>query len=189
MSESALPAPLPSVPTHADLFFVFFKISLSGVGSTLPWAQRMFVEKKRWMTAEEFNDSYALCQFLPGPNIVNLASVFGSRMRGATGALAAWAGFLGVPFVIMVTISVLYAQYGDVGALGKILSGVAAAAAGMWISTVVKMAAPLLRGRIGPAPFVALAIVAMIGVLRWPLVWVLAVLIPLSIALAWWVRR
>ena len=42
----------------------------------------MFVEEKRWMTAEEFNDVYALCQFLPGPNIVNLTAVFGSRMRG-----------------------------------------------------------------------------------------------------------
>jgi chromate transporter len=189
MPESPSSAPVSSIPTHADLFVVFFKISLSGVGSTLPWAQRMFVEKKCWMTAEEFNDSYALCQFLPGPNIVNLASVFGSQMRGASGALAAWAGFLGVPFVIMVTIGALYAQYGDVGALGRILSGVAAAAAGMWISTVIKMATPLFRGRVGPAPFVALAIVAAIGVMRWPLVWVLAVLIPLSIALAWWMRR
>ena len=52
----------------------------------LPWARRMFVEEKRWMTAEEFNDAYALCQFLPGPNVVNLSVVFGSRMRGATGA-------------------------------------------------------------------------------------------------------
>ena len=58
----------------------------------------MFVEEKRWMTAEEFNDAYALCQFLPGPNIVNLTVVFGSRMRGPTGALAAWSGFLLLPF-------------------------------------------------------------------------------------------
>ena len=110
----------------------------------------MFVEQKRWMTAEEFNDAYAVCQFLPGPNIVNLASVFGARMRGATGALAAWAGFLGLPFVLMVTIGMLYAQFGDAAALRRILGGVAAAAAGVMISTVTRMAEPLFRGRDRP---------------------------------------
>ena len=147
MSESApaAPAPLPQIPTHADLFLAFFKISLSGFGSTLPWTQRMFVEKKRWMTAKEFNDAYAVCQFLPGPNIVNLTSVFGSRMHGATGALAAWAGFLGMPFVLMVTIGALYAQFGDAVVLRRILGGIAAAAAGVMISTVTRMAEPLFR--------------------------------------------
>jgi len=197
MSESAtvLPGPAPhppsqpSIPTHADLFFAFFKISLSGFGGTLPWTQRMFVEKKRWMTAAEFNDAYAVCQFLPGPNIVNLTSVFGARMRGATGALAAWAGFLGMPFVLMVTIGALYAQFGDAAVLRRILGGVAAAAAGVMISTVTKMAEPLFRAPVGPAPFVVLAAIGAIGIMRWPLLWVMVVLVPSSIALAWWVRR
>src|SRR5262245_45377840 len=111
------PAPSPAaphIPTHAELFFAFFRITLSGFGGTLPWTRRMFVEKKKWMTPEEFNDAYALCQFLPGPNIVNLTAIFGSRMRGATGALAAWSGFLILPFCFMVVLGVLYAKYGDV---------------------------------------------------------------------------
>ena len=41
------------------------------------------------MTPEEFNDAYALCQFLPGPNVVNLSVVFGRRIRGAVGSAAA----------------------------------------------------------------------------------------------------
>ena len=191
MSESAAapPAPLPQIPTHAELFLAFFKVSISGFGGTLPWTRRMFVEEKRWMTAEEFNESYAVCQFLPGPNIVNLTSVFGARMRGPTGALAAWAGFLGFPFVMMVTIGMLYAQYGDTETLRRILGGVAAAAAGVMISTVTKMAEPLFRGRIDAAPFVVIAMIAAIGIMRWPLVWVMAVMVPCSIALAWWTRR
>src|ERR1044072_6218483 len=89
MSEIAAPPSTGApVPTHADLFLAFFRITLSGFGGTLPWTRRMFVEKKRWMTAEEFNEAYAFCQFLPGPNIVNLTAVFGSRMRGATGPTA-----------------------------------------------------------------------------------------------------
>ena len=98
MSEASITqSSAAPIPTHAELFLAFFRITLSGFGGTLAWTRIMFVEKKRWMTAQEFNDVYALCQFLPGPNIVNLTAVFGSRMRGATGALAAWLGFLLVP--------------------------------------------------------------------------------------------
>ena len=93
MSDSAAPSPSPApyIPTHSELFFAFVRITLAGFGGTLVWTRRMFVEEKKWMTAEEFNDAYALCQFLPGPNIVNLTTIFGSRMRGLTGALACWA--------------------------------------------------------------------------------------------------
>src|SRR6185295_16827250 len=151
MSEIAVPpSASPQIPTHADLFLAFFRITLSGFGGTLPWTRRMFVEKKRWMTAEEFNEAYALCQFLPGPNIVNLTSVFGSRMRGPTGALAAWSGFLLVPFFTMLAAAVLYQNYGDVEAVRRVLGGIAPAAAGLLIATVVKMAVPMFRS-FGPA--------------------------------------
>jgi chromate transporter len=182
------PAASPPVPTHAELFFAFFKITLSGFGGTLPWTRRMFVEEKRWLTAQEFNDVYALCQFLPGPNIVNLTSVFGSRMRGPTGAMAAWSGFLLVPFCVMLAAAVLYDRYGDVEAVRRVLSGIAPAAAGLIIATVAKMAAPMFRG-FGPAPFIVIATAVAIGLMRWPLVWVMLVLVPVSIGLAWWVRR
>jgi chromate transporter len=181
--------PAPYIPSRTELFLVFVKITVMGFGGTLPWTRRMFVEQKRWMTAEEFNDVYALCQFLPGPNIVNLTAVFGSRMRGVTGALAAWAGFMVLPFTLMLTVGVLYAQYGDVDALRRVLTGIAAAAAGLLIATAAKMVVPLFQGGIAPGPFVVVGVAAAIGVMRWPLLWVLAVLVPMSIALAWWVRR
>jgi chromate transporter len=187
MSETAAPqSPVP--PSHADLFLAFFKITLSGFGGTLPWTRRMFVEEKRWMTAQEFNDVYALCQFLPGPNIVNLTTVFGSRMRGVTGAFAAWLGFLLLPFCMMVAAAMIYTRFGDVEALRRVLAGIAPAAAGLIIATVAKMAAPAFRS-FGPAPVVLLATAIAIGVLRWPLLWVLAVLVPVSVALAWRFRR
>jgi chromate transporter len=186
MSDAAAPqaATPPPIPSHADLFLAFFQITLSGFGGTLPWTRRMFVEKKRWMTAEEFNDVYALCQFLPGPNIVNLTSVFGSRMRGPTGALAAWSGFLLLPFCMMVAAGMLYERYGDAVAVRGALAGVAPAAAGLVIATVAKMAAPLFRS-VGPPAVVMLATVVAIGVMRWPLVPVLLVMAPISVALAW----
>ena len=188
MPETAAPhSPAAPIPSHADLFLAFFKITLSGFGGTLMWTRRMFVEQKRWMTAEEFNDIYALCQFLPGPNVVNVAAVFGSRMRGPTGALAAWSGFLIVPFGVMLAAALLYERYGDVEIVRRVLSGVAPAAAGLLIATVAKMAAPIFRS-FGPGPFVLLATAFAIGLMRWPLLLVLMVMMPVSIGLAWGMR-
>jgi chromate transporter len=185
MSENLVQ--VPPIPSHADLFLAFFKITLSGFGGTLPWTRRMFVEQKRWMTAQEFNEAYAFCQFLPGPNIVNLATVFGARMRGPTGALAAWLGFLLLPFFMMVVAAILYRDYGELDPVRRVLAGIAPAAAGLLIATVAKMAAPMFRS-FGPAPFVLMTVAVAIGVMRWPLLWVMVVLAPTSVAFAWWRR-
>ena len=190
MSETAAP-PLPAapIPSHADLFLAFFKITLSGFGGTLPWTRRMFIEEKRWLTEEQFNEIYALCQFLPGPNIVNFAVVFGSRMGGAPGAALALLGVIGPPMVIVMILGALYARYGELAAAQRALTGLAAAAAGLIVAVSAKMATPVFRRRAGPAPFVAVAIFAAIGLLRVPLPWVLLIATPISILLAWWWRR
>ena len=178
-----------SAPCLTDLFLAFAKISLSGFGGVLPWARRMMVEEKRWMSADEFNEGFSLSQFLPGPNIVNFCVVFGSRLHGVSGAAATLGGLLGPPMVIVIFIGVLYAHYGEIPVLHRMLAGVAAAAAGLLIATMVKMAAPLFRKPVTPAPLIVLAVFVAVGVLRWPLPWVLLVLAPLSVASAWWVRR
>jgi chromate transporter len=153
----------------------------------------MLVEERKWMTPEEFNDAYALCQFLPGPNVVNLSVVFGRRIRGAIGAAVALTGLLGPPFVIVSLVGLAYARFGELAALQRMLIGVAAAAAGLVMGTCAKMALPLFKDRFGVAPLIALATFATVGVLRWPLHWALAVLVPLSIAVAWgrqsWTRQ
>lgn len=182
------PQSAPPTPSHGELFLAFFWITLSGFGGTLPWTRRMFVEKKRWLTEQEFSDVYALCQFLPGPNIVNLATVFGSRMRGVTGAMAAWIGFLLLPFSLMIAVGLLYAQYGDTEIVRRVLAGLAPAAAGLIVATAAKMARPMFRS-FGPAPFVVVAMALAIGYMRWPLLIVMLVLVPASIGLAWWSRR
>jgi chromate transporter len=176
-------------PTLSELFFAFSIASISGFGGVLPFARRMVVEDRRWMTADEFNEAFSLCQFLPGPNIVNFAVVFGSRMGGAPGAALALIGVLGPPIVVVMILGTLYAMYGELAAAQRALTGLAAAAAGLIVAVSAKMAAPLFRRCTGPAPFVALAIFGAVGLLRVPLPWVLLVATPISIALAWWWRR
>jgi chromate transporter len=93
----ALNAPVAAAPqpSIAELFTAFAAISLSGFGGVLAWARRIIVERRRWFTAEQFNEAFALCAFLPGGNMVNFAVIFGARMRGPLGVLAALAGLLG----------------------------------------------------------------------------------------------
>jgi chromate transporter len=187
-SSPSSPGSPPQKPTLPELFVAFALIALCGFGGVLAWSRRMLVEERRWMTAEEFNDAYALCQFLPGPNVVNLSVVFGRRIRGPVGSAVALVGLIGPPFVIVSLISLIYARFGEIAALQRMLMGVAAAAVGLVLGTCAKMALPLLKDRFGIAPLIALATFATVGVLRWPIYGALAVLIPLSIATAW-VRR
>jgi chromate transporter len=179
----------PPRPTLAELFIAFATISLYGFGGVLAWSRRMVVEQKRWMTPEEFNRAFAICQFLPGPNVVNFSVVFGSRFRGAAGAVVALIGLIGPPMVIVTLLGVLYARYGELPAIQRMLAGVGAAAAGLVIGTVAKMARPLFNDRLFLAPLTALAVFVAIGVFRWPIYWVLAALLPMSIALAWWTHE
>jgi chromate transporter len=177
--------PPASRPGLAELFIAFATISLSGFGGVLAWSRRMMVEERKWLTAEQFNEAYALCAFLPGPNIVNFSVVFGSRFRGPLGGLIAIAGLLGPPMVLVIIIGALYAHYGDVPALRRMLIGVASAAAGLMMATVAKMAGPLFRNRAVVAPLIALTTFVAIGIIRWPLPLVLGVILPVSFALAW----
>jgi chromate transporter len=191
LSESTQIPLQPSrvAPKPLELFIAFSLISVSGFGGVLYWSRRMMVDERKWMTAEEFNEAYALCNFLPGPNIVNFSVVFGRQVGGTAGALVALLGLLGPPFLLVTLLGLLYTYYGDVAALQRVLAGVAAAAAGLTISTGLKMAGPLFRQRPGLAHVVAVAAFLAVGILRWPIYWVLGVLIPCGIALAWWTRR
>ena len=185
-----LPASTPPVqPGLIELFVAFAKMSLAGFGGVLYWARRGIVEQHRWMTAEEFNETYALCHFLPGPNVVNLSVVFGSRFRGIAGGIAAFTGLVGPPMVVAMILAALYARYGEIDALRRILAGVSCAAVGLLLATVLRMMMPLLKKRDLVGLLVLTAVFIAIGVARLPLQAVLLVAIPLSIAITFVMQR
>src|ERR1700694_256507 len=188
---AAIPAPLPTStpPGLIALFVAFAKISLAGFGGVLVWARRGIVDQHRWMTADEFNETYALCHFLPGPNVVNLSVVFGSRFRGIPGGIAAFAGLLGPPVIIVTALAALYAHFGEIDALRRLLAGVSCAAVGLLISAVFRMMTPLIKRRDLIGLVVMAAVFTAIGLVRLPLPAVLLVAIPLSIALTFVVRQ
>jgi chromate transporter len=183
----------PDIPTSAPpsviaLFLAFAKMSVAGFGGVLYWARRAIVDQHHWMSADEFNETYALCHFLPGPNIVNLSMVFGARLRGIAGGIAAFIGLLVPPMLIMTALAALYARYGEVDALRRILAGVSCAAVGLLIANVLRMMTPLVKRR-DLASLVMLVIVFVtIGFVRLPMPAVLLAAIPVSIAVTFAMR-
>ena len=188
-AAASAPDLLKSPPTIVELFVAFAKMSLAGFGGVLVWARRGIVDQHKWMTADEFNETFALCHFLPGPNIVNLTFVFGSRLRGLPGSIAAFSGLIGPPALIMVVMGMLYHRYGEIDALRRILAGVACAAIGLMLAVVFRMMTPLIKRRDVIGLSVMAVVFVAIGILRLPLAAVLLVAIPISILITYAMRK
>jgi chromate transporter len=188
MDAAADPPGALRAPSLLQLFFGFTGVAVLAFGGVLPWAHYVLVERRRWLTNEDFTDTLALCQIVPGPNIVNMSIVIGARFQGGLGSLAAVLGLLTVPIAVVLVLAGLYGRYGGLAAVQGALAQVAAAAAGLIVAMAIKLARPLLHKRaLAVAPLMAATFVA-IGILRWPLWPVIAVLAPVSIAVGWRMR-
>jgi len=168
----------------AALFTAFLAVSLCGVGGGggVVWARRIAVEKRRWLTDSEFADVVSLCQFMPGPNIAGIAVCVGAKMRGTIGTIAAVSGFLVIPWVIGLSVGLVFLEYAHLTVLRNILGGIAAAAAGLLIATGIRLLLPHRR-RPAALLFAVLAF-GLITFAKLPLLAVLFGLVPLSIAIA-----
>lgn len=176
----------PVVPTRTSLFTSFLKIGICGFGGVGPWARRVIVEEREWLDDREYADVLSLCQVLPGPNVGNVSILLGDRFHGGVGAVLALSGLMLGPILVILGLAVLYDRLGSIPMIDGAIGGVAAAAAGLFLGTALKMIERLKLSLLGLA-VLGCAFVA-IGLLRWPLFTVLMVLAPISIALAWRLR-
>ena len=172
---AAADRPRPQSPR--DLFFSFTWLALQGFGGVLAIVQRDLVEKKKWLTPDEFLEDWAVAQVLPGPNVVNLSVMIGDRYFGPRGAAAALAGMLTVPLFVILTLAVLYAHYADNPQVAGALRGMGAVAAGLIAATGIKLIPALRRLPLGLGLSLAIvaAVFTAIAGLRIPLGWVLIV--------------
>lgn len=165
------------------LFLTFSRITLSSFGGALFWARRGLVERQRWLSEREFAELLTLGQLLPGPNVLNLTVLVGYRFAGWSGAAVSVVGYLGWPFLVVIGMGLAYQHYGAVPQVQQALTGMSKIAAGLLLATVVKLTWAL-PGRPRPWLFGLLAFVG-VGVMRWPLLWVIGALAPCAVFLAW----
>jgi chromate transporter len=180
------PHPLPA-STH-DLFWSFTKLALQGFGGVVAIVQRELVDKKQWMTREEFLEDWAVAQILPGPNVVNLSLMIGDRYFGLRGAMAAVAGILLLPLLIVLALAVIFSGVADSPGIQGALRGMGAVAAGMIAATGLKLLAALKKNVMGPLVCITLATLTFVAIalLRVPLVWVL---LGLGVLASGWAYR
>lgn len=186
MQQDTGPAP-GAVVTRGALFLGFLKIGMLGFGGIAPWARHVIVEERRWVTEREFAAILGVGQVLPGPNTMNAAVIIGDRFQGVAGVLLCLAGQMAVPLVLVTALAALYDRFSAIPEVSAALGGAAAGAAGLVMGTALKMAR-----KIRPAPLplaIAASAFAAIGLAGWPLVPVVAALVPLAIAVAALERR
>jgi chromate transporter len=185
--ETTLTATVPENQSRPDLralFLGFSAVGLSGFGGVLPFARRMLVDERKWMSAEEFNAQLGLCQFLPGPNVVNLAVVVGKRYQGLAGAIAAPLGLLAGPLIIVLLLAMLYDHFGSLPQAQSMLRGIAAVGCGLLFTMAWRMGMAI-KDKAFFLPFTVLTVTA-IAFLRWPMPSVMLAGLILSGGVAYW---
>jgi chromate transporter len=168
----------------ASIYRVFFVIGLFSFGGGLvSWIFRDVVEIRKWMSREDFLPGVALSQVMPGVSSTNCAIYVGQMLRGMPGALTAILAMLTAPFLTALVAAWAYKSLLHIPGFQETMIGVAAAAIGMLLRTGVEAARPQVRDI--AAMFIMFASFLAVGVFRLPLIPVICVLGPLSVALAW----
>ncbi len=167
--------PLNQPRSKTDLFFSFSLLALQGFGGVLAVVQRELVEKKRWMTREQFVEEWAVAQVMPGPNVVTLSLMIGGRYFGVGGALAGLAGMLVAPMLVVLLLAIAFGTVSDAPWAQGALRGMGAVSAGLIAAVGLKLMSALQSNPMGMPACVGLAALSFFGVglMRWPLMWVL----------------
>jgi chromate transporter len=167
-----------------SLYKLFFKVGLLSFGGGVSaWFHREVVRVRGWMTDDEFFSGYSLSQVLPGVNSTNMAVYIGQHVRGFIGAVVALSALLTGPFFIVIAAASVYHQLIELPGFQAAMAGIATAAVAM----IFQLAITSARGsfRHVPSLLVLIATFLSVGILQWPLLPVLLVLVPLSIAASW----
>lgn len=163
-------------PRHLrELFWSLTFLALQGFGGVLAVVQRELVEKRQWLSNEEFMEDWAVAQIMPGPNVVNLSIMLGERYFGWRGAIVGLCGMLTFPMLVVISLTLVYTQFAANPAVAGALRGMGAVAAGLVAGMGLKLSGTLRKHPLGKWYCAGLAIAAfvLVAVLRLPLFWAL----------------
>jgi chromate transporter len=174
LAACAITAP-PRPASLAALFWAISGIALQGFGGVLAVVQRELVERKQWLTIEEFVEDWAVSQIMPGPNVVNLALIIGDRYFGWRGALAALAGMLAIPLLVVMALTIGLAGIGHLPAVQGALRGMGAVSAGLIAGTGIRLVPALRSNAMGTSACALIAglVFTAIAFFKVPLAWTL----------------
>ncbi len=145
-----------------SLFKSFICIGLLTIGGglvMLPFIEKEFVEKKKWLTKNEMIDIFALAQSVPGIIAINASSLTGYRLAGAMGAIASSIGVILPSFTIIVLITPIFYKLQTIESITKAFMGIRVAIIVMLSFTLFRMAKSTLKDPFSIAIFV-LALIA-----------------------------
>jgi chromate transporter len=171
----APPAQRPQPHSLTDLFLSFTLLALQGFGGVLAVVQRELVERKQWMTRDEFIEDWAVAQILPGPNVVNLGVMLGDRYFGWRGAVVSVLGLMLCPLFVVLALALVYTHFAGNPHVANALRGMGAVAAGLVTATGLKLASTLRKHPLGLPLSIALTVACFVSVaiLKLPLIYVL----------------
>jgi chromate transporter len=157
--------PIPTGdPTAKDvsialIFLEFLIIGATSFGGVVPYLRAGLVARRHWVDDKEFVEMLSISQSLPGLNATNMAILVGEKLRGALGSVAAIIGVCLPGAVLMYIVGVFYRIHGEHLWVTAALKGVAAAAVGLILSTIVGLSKKALAQKFDFV-FVAMAVIA-----------------------------
>ena len=186
-----LPEANPAVAARvglSQLLATFVRLgTMTFGGGVQSWIHREVVQRLGWINDKSFLSGMTVAQILPGANPVNMALYVGLHLRGGVGAAVAVFGMLIPAFCTTLLLGALYRSYGHLAAVHFVLAGMAAAGVGATLTMGIKVARRLPRNLV--TALIAVTVFVLVGVLRWPMIPVVVVMVPLSIALAFVAER
>jgi chromate transporter len=186
-----LPEASAAVPARvglSQLLATFVRLgTMTFGGGVQSWIHREVVQRLGWINDKSFLSGMTVAQILPGANPVNMALYVGLHLRGGVGAAVAVFGMLIPAFCTTLLLGALYRSYGHLAAVHFVLAGMAAAGVGATLTMGIKVARRLPRNLV--TALIAVTVFVLVGVLRWPMIPVVVVMVPLSIALAFVAER
>jgi chromate transporter len=174
-------------PSAGQIFLTFARIGLSSFGGAMFWLRRTLVQQQRWLSDAEFIELLGMSQVLPGPVAFNLTLMIGHRVGGYRGALAAGAGLVGPPMLIVLALGIAYQRVGNLPLVQSALRGMSYVATGLVLANALGLAGALPRR---PVPWLfVVAVFVGVALLHFPLIGVMAALAPCAVAITWAGRK
>jgi chromate transporter len=142
--------PDPTRPSLSDLTRTFARIgvlSFGGPAAQIALMHRVILDEKRWVEEADYLRALSFCMLLPGPEAMQLATWIGWRLHGIRGGLIAGGLFVLPGALVVLTLSLIYAAFGQVPVVAALFTGVQAAVIAIVIEALIRVSRRALKSR------------------------------------------